>query len=157
VIAIISALVLWVSYGFWYFQSNPDIYAAGYAAVALLLLAYVRYLKKPTDGRLWALGLSAALAMLAHQGNLGFAGLIGLSLIWVASRPLPNDALRVTWKQVALYAGICIVVVSGVYAIGYFNAADALVQAGGSRPPFIGWVLGYFNKAEAGQATWGIS
>ncbi len=156
-IALVSGLVLWFSYGFWHYQSDPDIYSAGYAAVALLLLAYVRYLHRPTTRRLWGLGLAAALAMLVHQLNLEWAGLIGLSLIWLAGRPAKGEALRVTWRQVGLYALICAVIVGGVYVIGYLNASAALVQAGGSQPPFIGWVLGYFNKAQAGQATWGVS
>lgn len=157
IIAVMSGLVLAVSHGFWYFQSNPDVYSAGYVAVALLLLAYVRYLHQATTGRLWALGLAASFAMLMHQLNIEFAGLIGLSLIWLASRPNSADPVRVIWKQVGLYALICAVVVSGVYLIGYQNAGDALVQAGGSRPPLIGWILGYFNKAQAGDATWGVS
>jgi hypothetical protein len=156
-LAIISGLTLCFSYGFWHYQSDPDIYSAGYAAVALLILAYIRYLHKPTTGRLWGLGLAAALAMLLHQLNIEFAGLIGLSLMWFASRPLSPNRLAVTWKHVGLYALICAVLVSGVYFAGYLSASNALVQAGGSQPPITGWILGYFNKAQAGETTWGTS
>jgi hypothetical protein len=148
-IAVGSGLALWLSYGFWHYQSDPDIYSAGYAAVALLMLLYIRYLRVPGTGRAIMLGLGAALAILMHQLNIELAGLIGLSLL--VYRPA-------RWKHhAALYAVLCIFIPLGLYFVGWMYASRSLVQQGGTAPGFAEWVLGYFGTAQAGEATWGVS
>jgi hypothetical protein len=146
-IAVGSGLALWVSYGFWHYQSDPDIYSAGYAAVALLMLLYIRYLRAPGTGRAIALGLSAALAVLMHQLTIELAGLIGLSLLVYRTRK----------QHIALYAILCLLIPLALYGVGWMFASRYLVQQGGTAPGFAEWGLGYFGTAQAGEATWGVS
>jgi hypothetical protein len=146
-IAVVSGLCLWLSYGFWHYQSDPDVYSIGYATVALLLLAYTRYLDAPSTRRAWLLALAAAFAILMHQLNLELAGLIGLSLIYLARQ-------NASWKTVVFYALVCAVVPLAVYLVGWRSAGDYL---GESAPGFVEWLAGYFGRGRTGGATWGAS
>src|SRR5688572_15962182 len=103
-LAILCAVVLWFSYGFWHYQSDPDIYSLGYASVALLMLAYITYLQSPTPRQAVILGLTAALAILAHQINILAVGLIALSLIYWTMRSDTISRRRLAWHS-AIYAG----------------------------------------------------
>jgi len=61
-LSVICALSLCFSYGFWHYSSDPDIYSLGYVAIALLMWAYVRFLRLPSTKHVIILGISAALA-----------------------------------------------------------------------------------------------
>jgi len=177
-IAVAGGLFLWFSYGFWHYQSDPDIYSAGYAAVALLFFAYVRYLSMPTTRRVVMLGVAAALAILMHQLNLEVVGLIGLSLIILRLRSrgvqlnaptMPDDMddisnlgdmpkpIQSSWRHVSLYAAISVLIPLAVYLTGWVSASAYLVELGGETPSFLSWVSGYFRTAQSGAATWGVS
>lgn len=150
-IAMIGALALWFSYGFWHYESDPDIYSAGYAAVALLMFAFVFYLLAPSVRRAGALGGAGALAILSHQLNVELAGLIGLSLAWMAWKTRSRGLV----KHLITYAGVVTVVVAGVYVAGWMSAGGYLVAHGDEMPSFAGWALGYFAKAQQADVTWG--
>ncbi len=149
-IALVSGLILWVSYGFWHFQSDPDIYSIGYVGVALLLLAYVHYVTAPSVRRVLWLATAAAFAILAHQMNLELVGIIGVSLLWLGWR-------SGRYSHVVLYGCGCALLVSSAYVIGWLSVKPSLVRADGSSPSFVQWLLGYFDLARTGQATWGSS
>jgi hypothetical protein len=162
-IAIASGLFLWFSYGFWHYQSDPDIYSAGYTAVTLLFFAYVRYLSAPTAWRAVLLGIASALAILMHQLNLELAGLSLIVAAWSANRSIsdssrdPTRIPRPAWRHVGLYAAISVLIPLAVYLIGWLSASPYLVELGGEAPPLLSWVSGYFRTAQAGEATWGVS
>jgi hypothetical protein len=150
-IALMSGLALWLSYGFWHYASDPDIYIPGYAAVALLLWLYIRFLRQPDSGRLWLLSLAGALSILLHQLNLELAGLIGLTLMWLAWRR------QIGWAQVVVYAGVCALLPLLLYSVGWLSVSAYLTEQGIEPPGFLAWALRYFGAAEAGEATWGVS
>ncbi len=154
-LGIIGALSLCFSYGFWHYSSDPDIYGLGYAAIALLMWTYVRFLKRPTDTGSIILGLSAAIALLSHQINIELAGLIGLSLIFAVIRKR-ND-LPVTLRQIIIYAGCSLLPTILLYVVAWQSVSASFVQQGLSAPTFVDWLLRYFQSADSGQATWGVS
>jgi hypothetical protein len=154
-LAIIGGLSLWLSYGFWHYSSDPDIYSLGYAAVALLMWSYVRFLRLPSNRRVTILGLSAALALLSHQINIELAGLIGLSLIIGAARKHNN--LVVNWRHVIIYAILSLLPTILLYVLGWLTVNNTFAQQGLPSPAFLEWFLRYFRSADSGQATWGIS
>lgn len=149
--AVLSGLALLFSYGFWHYASDPDIYLPGYAAVALLLLTCIRYLRQPTTRRAGHLTLAAALAILLHQLNLETAGLIGLTLLWFAWRR------QIAPGHVGLYAAGSLLIPAALYGVGW--RAVVAWQVANGQPPldFAGWALRYFETADAGAATWGVS
>ena len=176
-IAVVSGLFLWFSYGFWHYHSDPDVYSAGYATVALLMFAYVRYLSLPTSRRAVALGSAGALAILMHQLNVELAALIGLSLFFFVppagrgmmhhaptnrvtgsiSREGNSEQVQTLRRHALIYALVGTLVPLAVYLIGWKSAGEYLLERGGIFPPFLEWALGYFGKAQAGEATWGVS
>ncbi len=153
-IALGVALALPFSYGFWHYASDPDIYMAGYAAVALLLLALLAYLRAPDTRRLLWLGLAASLALLTHQMNIEIAGLIGLALIWLAARP---GSIRVRWSHVFLYALLSLGPTLLLYVVGWRDASAWLARQSEATPGFVDWALRYFGAASSGEATWGVT
>ena len=153
-IAVGVAIALCFSYGFWHYASDPDIYMAGYAAIALLLLALVAALRAPGVARIVWLGLAASLAILTHQMNVEIAGLIGLALIGLAARP---GGIRVRWHHVAIYALASLTPVLLLYLFGWREVSAWLVSQGESAPGFIDWALRYFGAAQSGAATWGVT
>jgi hypothetical protein len=154
-IAVLGALALWVSYGFWHFQSDPDVYSPVVLSAALLLLVYARYVTAPTTRRAALLGLCGALALLTHQLNVELAGLIGLSLVVLAYHYRHSDPGRFAWRHVALYAALCAVLLVGAYLAAWQSASTYLVEIGVPKPGFVTWALRYFVSAGQGQATWG--
>jgi hypothetical protein len=150
-IAIGGALVLWLSYGFWHFSSDPDIYSLGYAAVALLMFAYVYYLRAPSTRRLAFLSFAAVFAILSHQLNLELGGLIGLSLIWLAWRH------TIAWRHVVVYAAVCAVLIPLAYFAGYWAISFYFGDSGQPLPTFFAWAFRYFGAAQSGAATWGVT
>ncbi|MEP6986488.1 MAG: glycosyltransferase family 39 protein [Chloroflexota bacterium] len=152
---IVCGLCLWLSYGFWHYSSDPDIYSIGYVAVALLMWGYVRYLRAPSNNRVIVLGLSAAFALLSHQINVELAGLIGLSLIIGAFRKQTN--LPINWRHVIFYATFSLLPTIVLYVLSWLIVSHAFAQQGTASPAFFEWLLRYFRSADSGQATWGIS
>lgn len=155
-LSILCAIGLWFSYGFWHYQSDPDIYSLGYVSVALLMLAYIAYLQFPSTRRAVILGLTAALAILAHQINVLAVGLIGLSLIYWTMRSGALSRRRVAWHS-AIYAGSTLLIVLAVYLTGWFSVNADYRQLGQREVAFDAWALRYFAIARTGQATWGVS
>lgn len=153
-IAVPVALALVCSYGFWHFASDPDIYMAGYASVALLLLAFVRALQHPSTRSILWLGLAASLAILCHQMNIELAGLIGLALIGLAARP---TGIPIRWGHVVLYAAASLGPTLLLYFIGWLDASAWLVTHGETSSGFAEWALRYFGAASSGEATWGVT
>ena len=154
-LAVVCALSLCFSYGFWHYSSDPDIYSLGYATVALLMWSYIRFLRMPSNNRVIILGLSASLALLSHQINVELAGLIGLSLIVAALRK--PDKLLVHWRHVIFYAVGSLLPTILLYVIGWLTVSSTLTQQGLPAPAFFEWLLRYFRSANSGQATWGVS
>ncbi|MBC7811807.1 MAG: hypothetical protein H7175_11705, partial [Burkholderiales bacterium] len=153
-ISIGTALVLWFSYGFWHYQSDPDIYSAGYLAVALLLLAFTYYLQGPNLRRALWLGLAGSLALLMHQLSIELGGLMGLALIWFAWQ---RSVSGYAWRHVTIYAVLCALPTLVLYVIGWQGANRYLVGIGGEPLTFLGFALRYFGAASSGAATWGVS
>jgi hypothetical protein len=156
-LAVASGLALWLSYGFWHYNGDPDVYSTGYASVALLMLVFIWYLESPSSRRVWLLGLTATFATLTHQMNVEFGVLIGLALIWLAWR-----GKSIPWRQVVIYAGICAVLIGVGYFLAWQSASAYLTQIGGSSPTFQApsfqaWAFRYFHEANAGVASWGAS
>ncbi len=151
-IALLAGLAICFSYGFWHYATDPDVYSPVMMAVALLLLALIRYLNAPTNRRIVWLSLAAALAVLMHQMNVELAGLIGLALLtahgWKVNVPV---------RHVIIYGGLIVVIVVIAYGIGWQSATAYSQQALGVSYSFLGYVERYFNMASAGQATWGKS
>lgn len=142
------------SYGFWHYASDPDIYVAGYVAVALLLLALVQALRQPGTARMLWLGLAASFAILTHQMNVEIAGLIGLALIVFAARP---TGIAVRWQHVALYALASLTPTLLMYWLGWRDVSIWLAGQGEATPGFVEWALRYFGAARSGEATWGVT
>ncbi len=153
-IAVVVAVALCFSYGFWHYASDPDIYMAGYAALALLLLALVAALRTPGLARMVWLGLAAALAILTHQMNVEIAGLIGLVLVGLALRP---GGIGVRWSHVGIYAVASLTSVLLFYLLGWREVSGWLVAQGEAAPGFAEWALRYFGAARSGAATWGVT
>jgi hypothetical protein len=154
-LAVICGLSICLSYGFWHYSSDPDIYSLGYVAVALLMWRYVRFLRLPSNNRVIILGLSAAFALLSHQINIELAGLIGISLIIAAVRK-PDNVL-INWRHVMIYAVLSVLPTVLLYVLSWLAVSSNLVQQGLPSPAFMEWLLRYFHSADSGQATWGIS
>jgi hypothetical protein len=150
-LAIGGGLALWFSYGFWHYASDPDIYIPGYVGAALLLWLYIRWLQQPTPARLIPLSLAAALAILLHQLHIEMAGLIGLTLVWLAWRRV------IPPRQVIVYAALATLPVLALYGVGWLHVRAYLSDAGSEPPAFLAWALRYFGTASAGEATWGVS
>lgn len=149
-VSILSALVLWFSYGFWHYNSDPDIYSLNYVAVALLMLLFARYIRlRKAVG--W-LACGAAFAILAHQMNIELVGLIGLSLLWLAwKRAVP-------WRHILWFGILAAVLVIVVYWVGWqqvkaYADSTGAVQVG----DFVPWTLRYFGMARSAEATWGVT
>jgi hypothetical protein len=153
-IAVPVALALVCSYGFWHFASDPDIYMAGYASVALLLLAFVHALQYPGTRSIVWLGLAAALAILCHQMNIELAGLIGLVLVGLALRP---TRIPVRWSHVVLYGVLSLGPTLLLYFVGWLDVSAWLTSKGELSPGFADWALRYFGTASSGEATWGVT
>lgn len=154
--AILSATVLWFSYGFWHFQSDPDIYSLGYFTAALLMVVYITFVQSPTIRHVTTLGLTAALAILAHQINVLAVGMVGLSLVYWMFR---TDALarrRLVWYG-TVYSGLVVLIVLAAYLAGWFSVNAYHQHLGQPEVAFQNWAMRYFAMARAGQATWGVS
>lgn len=154
-LSLICALSLCFSYGFWHYSSDPDIYSLGYVAIALLMWAYVRFLRLPSTKHVIVLSISAALALLSHQINVELAGLIGLSLIIGTLRK--STSIPINWKHVVLYAALSLIPTLLLYILAWLTVNGSFAQQGLPTPTFAEWFLRYFRSAEAGQATWGVS
>jgi hypothetical protein len=149
-LSILGAAALWFSYGFWHYNSDPDIYSLNYVAVALLMFLYARYLRQHRAVG-WLAG-GAAFAILTHQMNIELVGLIGLSLVWLAWRR------AVPWQHILVFVALTAVLVAAVYWVGWQQVkayADATgeVQVG----DFVPWTLRYFGMARSAEATWGVT
>jgi hypothetical protein len=149
-VSIFGATALWFSYGFWHYNSDPDVYSLNYVAVALLLLLFVRYLRL-RRGIGWLAG-GAACAVLTHQMNIELVGLIGLSLVWLAWRR------TVPCRHIMLFGALTAALVIVVYWVGWqqvkaYANATGEVQVGDFAP----WTLRYFGMARSAEATWGVT
>ncbi len=154
-LAVICGLSICLSYGFWHYSSDPDIYSMGYVAVALLMWCYIRFLRHPSNNHVLLLGLSAAFALLSHQINIELAGLIGLSLI--VGAVWKQNSLPIIWRHVIIYAAFSLLPTVLLYVLSWLTVSAAFTQQGLPSPAFFEWLLRYFHSADSGQATWGIS
>jgi hypothetical protein len=155
-IAIAGAFVLWFSYGFWHYHGDPEIYGLGYVATALLMLCYIRFIYMSTTRNVLWLGLAAAFAVLSHQLNLLFAGLIGITMIiLLRNGSAQPDRQRIL--HLALYAVTASLSILVVYSLGWLTVNAYYAESKLPEVAFRDWALRYLTMAQSGQATWGIS
>lgn len=160
ILAIVCGMMLWFSYGFWHFQSDPDIYSLGTFSVALLLFTFANFLTRQTGkysvwSMLW-LGVVASFSILSHQMNIELVGLIGFGLIWLAWRAPKTERIR-AWQDVFIFGIIPLVSVPVVYFIGWQSVNRYLSATSQPELPFVNWALRYFVMARDVNVTWGKS
>lgn len=125
-LALLAALVPGLSFSFWYFSGETDVYALSTLMMVLAIDRVIRLAQAPQQRDAWWLGVWHSLALLFHQANIFLV--VAAAGVWLAGviqqRVSVSRQLRLWWP----YPLTGVVLVGGAYiaaalAIGFPNGA----------------------------------
>lgn len=137
-VALVSALLFATSIVVWRFSGEAGVYAIATFVLLGALRCLIAYLKeRKTRYAVW-LGILAGLAVVAHEMNLIFVGLVGLLMLYCSRRHI---------RHVVAYTVPLALTVLVLYGTAGWLA--------GARQPrdFYNWLTWYLQKS--GQEAWG--
>jgi 4-amino-4-deoxy-L-arabinose transferase-like glycosyltransferase len=145
VAALIATLMLALTYGYWFYSVEVDIYLPPLfflLIAAWLLTKVVKDGKSSPTWRLYAIGLAHAVAILVHQATLFIMPAFALGL-WLIPEHRRERLLRVVRYALALAGAV----------IPAYIFAGAVVAGQNTPEAFLKWVNSYGNLGTWGALT----
>jgi hypothetical protein len=139
--AAVTCGILCLSYGYWYYSGEAEVYVLSAVALIVCFAAAHRAATEPSPRTFALLGLANGVAVLAHNTNVLFAVVAAAALITAA----PSIGRRALARCAAAYAAVAGAVVVAAYA------AAAIALGFSSVSQFYDWFTEYTGHSEWGH------
>jgi hypothetical protein len=133
--------VLCLSYGYWYYSGEAEVYILSAVVLIVCLVAAHSAATRPSPRAFALLGLANGVAVLAHDTNVLFATVAAAALLTAA----PAIGRRALARCAAAYAAVAGAVVVAAYA------AAAIALGFSSFSQFYDWLTKYTSNGEWGH------